>query len=102
MLCLHRASSVGSVRIRYAAPSLGKAEMIIQETADWLTIKHALEKCLEDNLWQDQMEIVDYEGDGEIVKLDNKQRIQELNLAIAALDRFVQNNEKSVQSGTIS
>lgn len=55
---------------------------------DLLTISHALEKCLEDCLWQDGMECVDTEGDGEKVFINNKERIQELDLAIKALERI--------------
>jgi hypothetical protein len=54
--------------------------------ADILTIQHALEKCLEDCLWQHGMECVDVDGDGEHVFINNKERIEELGLAIKALD----------------
>jgi hypothetical protein len=62
--------------------------MISRNTADYLTIKHALEKCLEDNLWQHDMEIVDREDtSGEVVTIDNKERIKEIDLALEALER---------------
>lgn len=58
--------------------------------ADLLTILHALEKCLEDCLFNDGMEIVgDDPNIPEIVRIDNKERIQELDLAIKALHRLV-------------
>lgn len=55
--------------------------------ADILTIRHALDKCLEDCLWQDGMECVDTDGEfGERVFINNTERIEELGLAIKALD----------------
>ena len=58
--------------------------------ADLLTILHALEKCLEDCLWQDGMECVSSDPeDTEIVTIDSKERIQELDLAIKAFHRLV-------------
>ena len=54
--------------------------------ADILSIKHALEKCLEDCLFNDGMEIVgDDPNIPEIVRIDNKERIQELDIAIKAI-----------------
>jgi len=56
---------------------------------DLLTINHALEKCLEDCLWQDGMECVSEDTwPDEIITIDNKERIQEINLAIKALERI--------------
>lgn len=55
--------------------------------ADVLSIKHALEKCLEDCLWQDGMECVSSDPeDTEIITINNKERIQELDIAIKAID----------------
>jgi len=57
--------------------------------ADLLTISHALDKCLEDCLWQHGMEIVsDDPIETGVVTIDNKERIQELEWAIQAIKRI--------------
>lgn len=54
--------------------------------ADILAIKHALEKCLEDACWQDGMECVSSDPeDTKIVLINNTERIQELDIAIKAI-----------------
>ena len=69
-------------------PNPAPAIHIPSNAVDYLAIKHALEKCLEDCNWQHDMEIVDIDNDGETVKIDNIERIQEINLALAALERW--------------
>ena len=57
---------------------------------DHLTIQHALSKALEDALWQHGMECVSNDPTiTEVVIIDNTERIQELELALEALDRLI-------------